>query len=88
MHTDVIYQDVELQSGHQYALAVDPEMRGLVYVLSGIVTVQDKTVKKTESCFVENLDRLEIRTESDARFMLCFGVQHNQPIYQHGSFVD
>jgi len=88
LHTRVIYQDVELQQDHQYALDINAEMRGFIYVLSGEVMVLDKPVTQTESCFIENTAKLEIRAQSDARFMLCFGVPHKQPIYQHGSFVD
>lgn len=88
LHTNVIYQDVELQAGHQYGLDVDIGMRGFIYILSGEVAVLDKLVKQAESCFVDNVDYIEIDARSDARFMLCFGIPHNQPIYQHGSFVD
>lgn len=88
LHTKVVYQDVFLQGNHRYTLDIDAGMRGFIYVLSGEVSVQGETVKQAESCFVENRKKLEIKAMSDARFMLCFGVPHNQPIYQHGSFVD
>lgn len=88
LHTRIIYQDVELQSGYQYDLEIDAEMRGFVYVLKGELTVSGKLVKQAESCFIQNTAKLEIGAQSDTRFMLCFGTPHNQPIYQHGSFVD
>jgi len=88
LHTRVIYQDVELSAGHRYRLEIDPGMRGFVYVLSGQVSVEQEKVHKAESCFIENRTHVEVDAERDARFMLCFGEPHNQPIYQHGSFVD
>jgi len=88
LHTRVIYQDVELSAGHRYALDVDPAMRGFVYVLSGQLAIESQLVNKAESCFIENYEHLVVNANTDARFMLCFGVPHNQPINQHGSFVD
>jgi redox-sensitive bicupin YhaK (pirin superfamily) len=88
LHTKVIYQDVELLANHQYFLDIDPDMRGFIYVLSGQLSVEKETVNKAESCFIENHDHVEVKANTDARFMLCFGVPHNQPINQHGSFVD
>lgn len=88
LHTRVIYQDVELHAEHRYILEIDPGMRGFIYVLSGQLSVENAVVKQAESCFIEGYERVEIKASSDARFMLCFGVPHNQPINQHGSFVD
>ena len=88
LRTKVIYQDVELQAEHQYSLQVDAEMRGFSYVLSGEIMLLDQVVKQKESCFIEDTTQLEIKAKSDARFLLCFGVPHNQPINQHGSYVD
>jgi len=88
LHTSIIYQDVELQASSGYTLKIDEVMRGFVYVLTGEISVSGETVKRTESCFIEQIEEVEITALSDARFMLCFGVPHNQPINQHGSYVD
>jgi len=88
LHTKVIYQDVELQAKSEYTLDVDPDMRGFIYVLGGELSIQEKTIKQVESCFIEKQSHIEIKANLDSRFMLCFGVPHSQPIYQHGSFVD
>ena len=88
LHTKVIYQDVQLEQDSTYTIALDPAMRGFVYILSGEANVQGVSVKQAESCFIEKHDQIEIKANSDTRFMLCFGIPHNQPINQHGSFVD
>jgi quercetin 2,3-dioxygenase len=88
LHTRVNYQDVELHAGFQYDLDIDADMRGFVYVLSGEVSVLGHTVKPAGACFIEQPGKLGITALAESRFMLCFGVPHNQPINQHGSFVD
>lgn len=88
LHTRVNYQDVELLAGFEYDLDIDVGMRGFVYVLSGEVSVLGNTVTQAESCFIEKSGKLEITALTETRFMLCFGVPHNQPINQHGSYVD
>jgi hypothetical protein len=51
------------------------------------VSVEGVTVKRAASCFVEKHDRVEVKATTASRFMLCFGLLHNQCINQHGSFV-
>ncbi len=46
LHTDVIYQDVELQAGRLYNIEINTQMRGFIYLLQGEVTVQGKTVRQ------------------------------------------
>ena len=88
LHTKVIYLDVKLQKNHQYSVNVDKGMRGFIYLLEGEAEVLGESVKKAECCFVEKHLSVDISAEQDARFMICFGQPHNQPIFQHGSFVD
>lgn len=88
LHTKVIYQDVKLEENQQYSINVEPGMRGFVYLLSGEITVLGETVQEKECSFIEKCAKLEIYASKNARFLLCFGQPHNQPIIQHGSFVD
>lgn len=88
LHTKVIYLDVKLLKNHQYSVHVDKGMRGFVYLLEGEVDVLGESVKKAECCFIEKHLSVDISARKDARFMICFGLPHKQPIFQHGSFVD
>ena len=88
LHSDVIYQDVELQAGGRYDMDIGSEMRGFVYLLQGEILIQDLSFGRAQACFIDEEAVFEIKAISDVRFMLCFGVPHNQRIIQHGSFVD
>ena len=92
LHTEVVYQDIVMPAGTCYVPGITADMRGLIYVLEGEVSVSggghSEVAGKGQSCFVEYVDRLEISCEKASRMMLCFGEPHNQPIHQHGPFVD
>lgn len=88
LKTDVLYQDVFLEAGAQYRPEVSEHLRGFIYLLDGAVDVSGESLAPTQACFVEAGTVSVIYASTDARFLLCFGEAHNQPIYQHGSFVD
>lgn len=92
LHTDVIYRDVSLDAGASYSADLDQRMRGIVYVFQGEIALvaagERQVIGEGNSGFIEYCDNIDIQSAAGARIMLCFGVPHHQPIYQHGPFVD
>ncbi|MDT8376997.1 MAG: pirin family protein [Mariprofundaceae bacterium] len=88
LKTDVEYLDVSLNEGATLNRAVREEMRGIVYVVTGSVTVNGESVPEGAAAFVESESALSIQASEASRFMWCFGRPHGEPIFQHGPFVD
>ncbi len=88
LNTQVIYQHVILNENKKYQLDIDLAMRGIVYLLSGQLKINQTPLKSNQAMFIENTSKLMIEAAEKSEFMLCFGMPHNQPIYQHGPFVD
>lgn len=88
LHTPVRYLDVRLHRGGRYADQVEPGYRGLIYVVDGTIRLGDRTVRSGEACFVDGVDRLELEAADGARFMVCLGKPHGEPIRQWGPYVD
>jgi redox-sensitive bicupin YhaK (pirin superfamily) len=64
------------------------QSRGFVYMLSGQVTINDETVSNGEAMLMDTSTQLSIHALKESQLILCFGKPHNEPIFQHGSYVD
>ena len=84
----MIYQHVHLNKQAAYQFALSAAMRGIVYVMSGKISVNKKIIKADQALFIEDLERLEFLAEEDSQFMVCMGMPHGEAIRQHGPFVD
>jgi redox-sensitive bicupin YhaK (pirin superfamily) len=92
LKTAVRYLDVKLQAGHCFSDAMPQDFRGLVYVIDGEISAvadeQKISVSAGNSLLYEAGSELNIQAETDSRILLCFGRPHNEPVYQHGTYVD
>lgn len=88
LHTPVRYLDVRLDASGTFQKSLPKDFRGLVYVVSGDIRINDKTLTTGDSCFIEDVDQLTIEAATDARFMVCVGKPHHEPIRQWGPYVD
>jgi len=88
LKTAVEYLDVSLDAGSTWQKSIAEGFRGLLYVVTGSVRVNGEALPVNAAAFVENESDLTIECEHEAQLMLCFGKPHNEPIYQHGPYVD
>jgi len=88
LNTEVIYQHINLQDKAHYQLDVKPQFRGLVYVMQGSVSVNEKIVNNDKALFIEDVQSLEFTANSATEFMICLGQPSGEKIHQHGPFVD
>ncbi|MCF7821548.1 MAG: pirin family protein [Mariprofundaceae bacterium] len=88
LKTDVEYLDVSLNAGSTFERSIAAGFRGLIYVVTGSVKVGGESVPEGAAAFVESESALSVQAIEESRFMWCFGRPHNEPIYQHGPFVD
>ncbi len=88
LNTPVIYQHVYLNAQSTYQLDLDASMRGIVYLMAGELTINNKTVTENQAAFIEDEKSLEIVAAKNSEFILFFGAPHNEPVHQHGPYVD
>jgi len=86
--TDVMYQHVQLDKNAKYVVDIKSGMRGMIYILNGEISANDKLASVDQALFIENIDKLMITAGKKSEFMLCLGLPHGEPIRQHGPFVD
>jgi len=86
--TPVYYCELQLEAGAELSDAIQAGHRGLVYVVSGEVSINEHALQTAQSLFCERETTLQIHAASAAHLMLCFGQPHGEPIKQYGPFVD
>ena len=88
LHTQVRYEDITLHSAGLYQASVSTDEQGLIYVLEGEIKFKGHTVKQQQVAYFGRLDALTLSSEAGARFVMCVGHPHHEPIRQYGPYVD
>jgi len=88
LKTEVVYQHVNLDKQSTYELELKPGMRGIVYVMSGRISVNEDVIHSDQALFIEDQVNLSFKADEDSQFMICMGLPHGEPIKQYGPFVD
>ena len=89
--TDPLYLDVELPAGGEFAQSVKSEYNAFIYPYEGAVAVgEGEGARKLDTGHAGLLspgDRIAVKAESAARFLLLAGRPLGEPIVQYGPFV-
>jgi len=91
LHTDVEFLQLDLTPKSTHQREISAGWRGIVYAVSGQILINGEPLHAGQAAFVEGEDEIELtgcENQDDARVMWCFGCPHNEPIHQHGPYVD
>jgi hypothetical protein len=88
LRSHVEYLDVTLTEQSVWQRAIPVGWRGLIYMVSGHVTVGGMALAEGEALLIEDEPELTLSASADSRLMWCIGRPHREPIRQHGPFVD
>lgn len=88
LRTPVRYRDVQLDAGRSLTEVMPENFRGFVYMVEGNAELNGQTVEAGQALFYDGEHSVNARANAASRFMLCFGQPHDEPVYQHGPYVD
>jgi len=88
LHTPVQYLDMQLGSGTQIRRKLPADYRGLIYAVEGSGTVNGTDIRTDIAAYFEVETDIILSSQTGGRFMLAAGMPHDEPIVQHGPFVD
>ncbi len=88
LHTSVQFLNVIYEKDTQHTFDILHNHRGFVYVVDGAVIVDGMEIYSSNAYLFEKIEKLEVKGNENTHLMLVSGVPHNEPIYQHGTFVD
>ncbi len=87
-NTGVLYVDVTLDPGVDFAQSVPAEFSVFVYVFEGEATIGDTKLSRHSLTVLADGDSIDIRAGGNgARFILLAGRPLKEPIVQYGPFV-
>lgn len=86
--TPIRYLEIKLSSGAEHIETIPASMRGFIYIVDGVLGINQKTFQTGESAFYEHEDQLRLSAHDDTHLMLTWGQPHGEPIIQYGPFVD
>jgi len=88
LHTSVQYLDIQLATGTQIRRKLPADYRGLVYAVEGSGIVNGQDIRTGMAAYFEAEMNIILSSQTGGRFMLAAGIPHDEPIVQHGPFVD
>ena len=88
LHTTVQYLEVKFEQVALHTFHIPISHRGFTYVVDGTVMIDGIQVQPGEAYVFEDIDTLNVTGNKNSHVMLISGTPHNEPIYQHGTFVD
>ena len=87
--TEVRYEDIYLNSSHQWNMPLNPSFHGFIYLIRGQLKIAEESSLHTgQAAFWDKLNNLKLTAQQDSHFIVCMGLPHQEPIRQHGTFVD
>ena len=88
LKTPIRYEEITLQPAGRYQSSLTADGQGLIYVVEGAVEFEGQSVQPQQAAYFANLAELIFHSKGGARFMLCEGPPHGEPIRQYGPYVD
>jgi len=88
LQTPVLYLDVTIDEGSDFKRDVPSGMQGFVFLLSGAMSFIGENMESADAMLLRDESSLDITATQKSKFIVCLGVPHGEPIYQHGPYVD
>ena len=88
LQTPVDYFELNLNPGGHFAWTPELGHQGLIYVVSGDATINQQLLETGFAMLINQPEPIAFDSASGAKIMVCFGGPHQEPIFQHGPFVD
>ena len=88
LHNRATYQSVRMINQSAYEVSVVGK-HGLIYVVSGQLSYGDQAIETGQALlFGDCAENLSLHAISDCHLIIADSAPHNEPIIQHGPFVD
>jgi quercetin 2,3-dioxygenase len=88
LHTPVLYLDMTLAENAAHTITLPADFNGLVYVVSGKLRLASDVLAAGEAALLTGGGTLRVEAIDAARCVCAAGQPHNEPIIQHGPYVD
>jgi len=90
LNTEITYQHLKFSNGAQKPITIQKDSNAIIYIVSGEFQINKQHTLSGESLLIssEEVGQIDITAKSTGSIIVCSGVPHKEPIYQHGPYVD
>ena len=90
LNTEITYQHLKFSKGAQKPITIQKDSNAIIYIVSGEFQVNNQHAQSGESLLIssQEVGQIDITAKSIGSIVVCSGVPHKEPIYQHGPYVD
>jgi len=90
LNTEITYQHLKFIKNAQKPITIQKDSNAIIYIVSGEFQINNQHTLAGESLLIssQELGQLDIIANSVGSIVFCSGIPHNEPIYQHGPYVD
>lgn len=90
LKTNVDFQHIKATKDLKHEIKVDPTYQGYIYLIKGKVAIdKEYTIENGQALLFEpGIKMLKLNFSKETELIYIAGKPHNEPIRQHGPFVD
>ena len=90
LNTEITYQHLKFFKDAQKPITIQKDPNAIVYIASGEFQINKQHALSEESLLIssQEVGQIDITAKSIGSIVVCSGVPHKEPIYQHGPYVD
>jgi redox-sensitive bicupin YhaK (pirin superfamily) len=90
LNTEITYQHLKFSKDAQKPITIQKDSNAIIYIVSGEFQINKQHTLSGESLLIssEEVGQIDITAKSTGSIIVCSGVPHKEPIYQHGPYVD
>jgi len=90
LNTEITYQYLKFSKDVQKPITIQKDSNAIIYIVSGEFQINNQHTLAGESLLISSQEpgQLDITAKSFGSIIVCSGIPHKEPIYQHGPYVD
>ena len=90
LNTEISYQHLRFSKDAQKPIMIQKDTNAIIYIVSGEFHINNQHTLAGESLLISSQEesQLDITAKSIGSIVVCSGIPHKEPIYQHGPYVD
>ena len=90
LNTEITYQHLKFSKGAQKPITIQKDSNAIIYIVSGEFRINNQKNLTGESLLISAVKQspINIRSLEKGHVIFCSSKPHNEPIHQHGPYVD
>ena len=90
LNTEITYQHLKFSKDAQKPIMIQKDSNSIIYIVSGEFQINGQKTLAGESLLISTKEEssLDVTSQYEGSIVICSGIPHREPIFQHGPYVD